>query len=107
MKIGARQFFDPGRVLFFHPLENETVRCDQSQAVASVILTFQAQRTNPGIELLLRQFLFELTQARIPETAHDKGTEDYAEGTVPANGGKTLSLQRVFHSNSGDKFPII
>ena len=69
-KVGAAEFLDTPEVTFLHPFQDESVGSQQAQPLVRALLTLQPKRPDPGIELLGRKFLFELTQARIPEAAH-------------------------------------
>jgi hypothetical protein len=59
----------PGKPLL-DPLQYKTVGGDQPQLITG---DFQPQRTNPGIELLLRQLLLERFQAGLPEYGRGHG----------------------------------
>jgi hypothetical protein len=59
----------PGKPLL-DPLQYKPVGGDQPQLIAC---NFQPQRTNPGIELLLRQLLLKRFQAGLPEYGRGHG----------------------------------
>ena len=77
----CRHFFDPGRVALLDPLQDEAVRCDQTQPFLGLL---EAQRPDPGIELLRREFALEGFQATLPECGgrHDRDTGEAPEKKI-------------------------
>jgi hypothetical protein len=73
MEVVTPQFLDTTEVSLLYPLEDETVGRNEPQTTLDGVFTLKAERSDPGVELLRGQFLFELTQAGIPERTHIYG----------------------------------
>ena len=57
------QFENSFNVMLLQPVDNEAIRGKQFQNTA---ILYCLKRSNPGIELLLRQFSLEVADAAIP-----------------------------------------
>ncbi len=64
--VGHRvdQLADPVRDVLIHPVDDETVRREQAQRPS---VLHGLQRPDPRIELLLRQFHFQLRETAAPQ----------------------------------------
>jgi hypothetical protein len=60
-----------------HPAEHVVIGCEQQQLLA---VTLGAQWLDPGVELLRRQLLFELSGERWPKRIHERSGGDGGRG---------------------------
>ena len=67
----AAVVLDARKIAVTNPFQDEAIGCDQAQPIFKRRgFAFQAQRLDPGVELLRGQFLLEALQTGFPETGH-------------------------------------
>ena len=76
------QFLNARQIAFLHPVQHAAVWRQQAQPLRIVCVRICAEHAQPGVDLLLRQFVFQTRQAMRPKLGHRQRRRGNAGQTV-------------------------